>query len=168
MATDVCNDATAATTAATKRCAKCLRCLPIEKFRKVWRDREQRQRTCNDCRNRLAREKTALRRERDAHKYAQRVNELVADQSVNALMRLTEEMIARFRGFDNFVNEWQNAIQRATEAGKHHLAIRSMLAIFNLSVACATIRDKGPTPSELTDADLQRQLDAVARRLLDN
>jgi hypothetical protein len=81
---------------------------------------------------------------------------------------VTREMIQRYQGFDGFISAWRSAMDQATAAGKHHLVLNSMLAILNLSASCATIQDDDSRLWELTDADLEYELDSVAKRMLGN
>ena len=121
---------------------------------------------CRDCRNWLRREETRLSREKDAHRYAQRVNRLAAAEKTVQLLTVTAQMIERFGGLDELVRTWKRAIDAAEEKGKDHLVCRSMTAIMHLVVACTSLQVSVTQPDMVDDEDLRREFEAVTARVI--
>jgi hypothetical protein len=149
-----------------RRCKHCSQLRPITEFRRMRTGQERRHTVCRECRKRLRREETRLQREKIAHRYAQRVNRLAAEEKYNAIMAVTTEMIARFQGLDGFVQCWKAAVDAAAKKGKDHLVCRSLLAVANLATTCSVLQATANPSGQVDDEDLRRQFEEIAVRVI--
>lgn len=149
-----------------RRCNRCCRMKPITEFRRIYASDERRQHTCRECRNRQRRAETQLKREQDTHRYAQHVNQLADEQQHARIMAVTNEMVDRFKGVDNFVATWKRALDRAGSKGRHATVCRGLLAVLNLVSTCSVLQEERNPATLLDDNDVQVELERAAMRVV--
>lgn len=149
-----------------RRCKHCSQLQPTTEFRRVRTGQERRHTVCRECRKRLRREETRLRREKRTHRYAQCVNRLAAEEKFNAITQVTAQMISHFRGLDGFVQTWKAAVDTAAQNGKTRVVCNSLLAIANLVIARSSLQAGVDPLAQFGDEELHRQFERVAMRVV--
>lgn len=117
----------------TRCCTKCGLRQPIENF--VYRNRSRgvRHRWCRACSTTNRREAYQRARHKDLRRFVQRLGNIPRDEQ--AVVALARHTLDRFGGVGGLSRELRETVDQARAAGKHDVALRTLLAIINLATA---------------------------------
>jgi hypothetical protein len=152
--------------AETRLCCDCLEVKPSTEFRRRLRTGQARLGQCRACHNLAERLRRAQRRRawRD-QRVAAFVTQLKNARSDNHVRLLCNLMLYRFGGLQGFVNAW---LQQLGRVQRDQPGSKKSLDFFQAVVRMIEFSDSTrPNVTGLTDEDLQRELEAETRRLID-
>lgn len=158
------DDTTSAARIQTRRCTRCCLVKHMSEFRRRYAESEVRHTECRQCARERARLRRLKQRDRRLHDYSQKVK----DRAHNAasVAALTAEMVRLYGGIDEFALAWKQAIDDAAVRGKSYLVVRGFDAVVRLAEANSELQKQDRRLELIDDRDLQRQLDAVATRVI--
>ncbi|HEY2838160.1 MAG TPA: hypothetical protein VGJ26_03375 [Pirellulales bacterium] len=140
-------------------CEWCCRYRPIEEFRRYRKDSEQRHSECNECRNRLTKERKEAKLRGDWKKHVQQLDRA---RSANERQAVLDLMLEAFGGPVGVAALWHSYIKKAADEGHSVAVVKALTQFVKVKMKCDADR-KPVDVSGLTDADLERQFQELAR-----
>lgn len=150
----------------TKTCSFCLEAKPIDYFRRRKAGTEQRHHKCRECHNLDCRlRKEAKRSQELTHFLWQLSSGRYKDRH---LIRLTIEMLQRFKGVRGLADFWYRQVQGANPGSRlSTYTFTGILQLIRLCDQVAPRRNLDDMDDAELEAELQRELEKVAQNLLD-
>ncbi len=148
---------------ATKRCRCCQQIRPLDEFRRIRRDSEERHAECRSCWNECQRR---YRRSRKSKKVATLAAELASLKRCDATVSaLAVEVVKRYGDAHAVARDWCRQYAQAVKAGHCRIAQKFLLATVRLVAIENAIRQKGHDELRITsDEDLSRLFANSIRR----
>ncbi len=134
-----------------RRCSRCWQDKPIQQFRFKRKAEGIRHEECNQCENERQRAKRRNRNDKAVRDFNYAVRR---KRCPEAIALLCQELVRQFGGFANAARIWREALDSASQAGRHASVLKSFATLAELLEAHQTL---GPHASDLTDEELEQR-----------